>query len=298
VGVGGGAGFVERVVEAAGLDATVLAVDERSTAELTRAIDSAAHDGRPLILVAGGPPSLPKTPAEDHLQLLTADLRHPEHLRALLRALAAPPIGPAADEDKRARVDEELLSRVRSELDREISDHDAKRLLKAYGVRVTRQAPTNTPTGAAKVAKTIGLPVMLVASIGDDQRIAESLPDARRLATLMLQEMASAPDALPSVIVRERFPDAPRARAEVLVEKGLGATLKIGSTCALLPLTADDAAALAAATPARRAADQRAVAQLLKRIGECAEAEQVLFDLELFVGAEPCVLSAKGSQRR
>jgi hypothetical protein len=294
--VGGGAAFVQREVEAAGLDATVRGVDEREPAELRDAVDAAVSDGRPLVLVAGGPPALPDGRADDKLQLLAADLRHPEHLRALLRALAVPPVEAPDAEAKRPRVDAALLERVRAETERgrPLDDHDAKRLLKAYGARVTRQAPTNTPTGAANVAKVIGLPVLLVA--GEDARLAESLPDVRRLTTLMLQ--AQVDRELPSVLVRERFPDVPRARVTTVVEKGLGLTLRIGEACALLPLTRSDATALAAATPARRSADQKAVAELLARIGACAEEERALLDVELYVGAEPCVLEARGELRK
>jgi acyl-CoA synthetase (NDP forming) len=295
--VGGGAGFVQREVEAAGLDATVKAVDEREPAELRDAVTSALAEQRPLVLVAGATPvTLPEL---EHLQVVSADLRHPEHLRALLHALAAPAAeaAPVEEAAKKPKVDATLLERVRSELDhdgRELNDHDAKRLLKAYGARVTRQAPTNTPTGAANLAKVIGMPVLLIA--GELIRVAESLPDVRRIATLMLQAQAN--EKLPSVTVRERFPEAPRAQVTTVVEKGLGLTLQIGESCALLPLTRADAVALAAATPARRSADQKAVATLLERISACADAERALLDLEIYCGAEPCVLEASGELRK
>jgi hypothetical protein len=295
--VGGGRAFVEREVAAQRLPADVLAIDERRPDELVQAVADARGQGRPIVLVAGGPPTLP--PAMDDVQLLGADLRHPEHLRALLAALA-PPATPApaeGDEPKRPRVDKALLDRVKAEVDRELRDHDCKRLLKAYGARVTRQAPTNTPTGAAKLAKTIGLPVVLVA--GDDVRTAETLPDVRRAAALMLQDMAEKPGALPSVIVRERFAEVPRTRVRTLVEKGLGLTIRVeDDACALLPLSRADAFALALATGARRAADQRAMSELITHIAACADAEQALLDLEIFVGADPCVISAHGELKR
>jgi hypothetical protein len=106
-----------------------------------------------------------------------------------------------------------------------------------------------------------------------------------------------------SVMVREHFPEVPRVRIRIVGEKGLGLTLRIegadsADACALLPLTRADASALASATPARRAADQRAVADLLGRIAACAIAEDAVLELELFVGAEPAVLSASGTLRR
>jgi hypothetical protein len=84
----------------------------------------------------------------------------------------------------------------------------------------------------------------------------------------------------------------------VAPEKGLGATMRVGGACALIPLTRADSLALAQATPARRAADQRAVAELLTKVALCASEEDASFELEMFVGAEPCVLSATGEIRR
>jgi hypothetical protein len=300
--VGGGRLYVDDEVRAAGLKAEVVAVDERDGAELEAAVARAAGAERTVILVAGAAPtSLAPRLALPEVQLLSADLRHPEHLRALLRALAAPPIETDGDSGRaRPRVDKELSTRVRAEVESLLSDHDAKRLLKAYGARVSRQAPTNTPTGAVKLAKQIGVPVVLLTPL--EEQVAESVADVRRLAALMLQAYAAAggehATANPSVMVRERFPEVPRARVRIAPEKGLGLTLRIGAACALLPLTRPDALELATVTPARRAADQRAVAELLHKIATCAVDEDVLFELELYVGAEPAVVSAQGELRR
>jgi hypothetical protein len=291
--VGGGRAYVEDEVRAAGLDARVTAVDERAPEELSAAVAAAAAAKRPIVLVAGAAPLELSPPEVEGVQLLSADLRHPEHLRALIDALAAPPVE-SEPKNAKPRVDKELVARVRQECDTRLADHDAKRLLKAYGARVTRQAPTNTPTGALKLARQIGLPCVLAA--GDDERVAETTADVRRLAALLLQ--AQGDEKLPSLMVRERFAEAPRARVKIAGERGLGLTMRVGTACALLPLLRVDALALAAATLARRAADQRAVAELLARIAACAVDEDALFDIELYVGAEPAVLSAAGELRR
>lgn len=291
--VGGGRAYVEDEVRAATLEARVVAVDERAPDELTQAVRDAAAARRPIVLVAGTPPSA--LPDVDGAQLLSADLRHPEHLRALLSALAAPPVE-AETAKSRPRADKDLAARVRAEVDGTLSDHDAKRLLKAWGARVTRQAPTNTPTGAVKLAKTIGVPCLLVTAA--EQRVAETVADVRRIAALMLPAVAAAGGESPSVMVREKLPDVPRARVKVAPEKGLGATMRVGTACALVPLTRADALALAAATAARRAADQRAVAELLGKIAACAVDEEASFDLELYVGAEPAVVAAAGELKR
>jgi hypothetical protein len=288
--VGGGRAYVDDEVRAAALDARVVAVDERAPEELDAAIAAAAEAKKPVVLVAGTQPT--ELPRREGAQLLAADLRHPEHLRALLVALAAPVVE-AESARTRPRVDKELAARVKSEIEGALSDHDAKRLLKAYGARVTRQAPTNTPTGAVKLAKQIGVPCLVVA--GADERVAETAADVKRIAALMLQ---SVDGEAPSVMIRERFPEVPRVRVKVAGEKGLGATMRIGAACALLPLTRADSMALAAATPARRSADQRALAELLTKISACAVDEEAALELDVFVGAEPAILSAAGELKR
>ncbi len=291
--VGGGRAYVDDEVRAAALDARVVAVDERAPDELAAALAAAAGANRPVVLVAGTQPAaLPRPASEEGAQLLVADLRHPEQLRALLQALAAPVVESESGRT-RPRVDKELAARVRSEIDGALSDHDAKRLLKAYGVRVTRQAPTNTPTGAVKLAKQIGVPCLI--AVGGDERVADTVADVKRIAALLLQTVDG---ESPSVMVRERFPEVPRVRVKIAAEKGLGATMRIGAACALLPLTRADGLALAAATPARRSADQRAVAELLGKVAACAVEEEATLDLEIFVGAEPAVLAATGELKR
>jgi acyl-CoA synthetase (NDP forming) len=174
-----------------------------------------------------------------------------------------------------------------------LSDHDAKRLLKGYGVRVSRQAPTNTPTGAVKVAKQIGVPVQLVSPL--EARVAETIAEVKRIAALLLQTIGG---DNPSVMVREHFAEVPRAQVRIVAEKGIGLTMQVGDARALMPLSRSEGQQLAQNTAARRAADQRAVVELLQKIALCAVEEDALFDLDLFVGAEPAVVTASGELRR
>jgi acyl-CoA synthetase (NDP forming) len=274
--VGGGRAFVETELRAAGLEATLVNVETPDEIPAT-------NDA--LLVVAS---ALPQAPGE---RILAADLRHPEHLRALLSALASPAVEPGGGRVP-SRVDKELAAKVRAEVDIELTDHDAKRLLKAWGARVTRQAPTPTPTRAVAIAQQIGLPVELV--VGNEPRVVDSPAEVRRIAALLLP---SASQTQP-LMVRERFAETPRARLRVAQEKGLGLVARVGTACALCPLTRVDAQALAAATLARRAADQKSVAELLIKIAACAAGENTTFDLELFVGAEPCVIAASGQLKR
>jgi hypothetical protein len=276
----------------------VEAIDERQPDELERHVEAARKAGHSLVLVAGVQPfsdlpaGFPLPASSEELRVLGADLRHPEHLRALLGALAVP-AERDVDTTARPRVDKDLIARVRGEVDGPLSDHDAKRLLKAYGARVTRQAPTSTPTGAAKVAQQIGLPVVIASATAE--RVADTLPDVRRVAALFLQ---SSSDESPSVMVRERFPEVPRARVAIQHEKELGLTMRVASACALLPLRKSDGESLAQATAARRAADQHAVADMLAKIAACAVSENAELELEIYVGSEPAVLAASGALRR
>jgi hypothetical protein len=208
-----------------------------------------------------------------------------------LSALASPAIEPGGGRVP-SRVDKDLAAKVRDEVDTSLGDHDAKRLLKAWGAKVTRQAPTPTPTRAVNLAQQIGLPVEL--AIAEENRVVESAAEVRRIAALLLPK-ATLDQPL---MVREHFPENPRARVKVALEKGLGLVMRVGDACGLAPLTRIDAQALAAATPARRAADQKAVAELLTKIAACAQGEQATFELELFVGSEPTVLRASGALRR
>jgi hypothetical protein len=320
---GGGRAYVERLVRAAGLDAPVSAVDERAADELVPELNAAAREGQAVVVVAGAVDAAPVAGliADGGPRLLDADLRHPEALSALLSALAEPALASADDEGRaktRRPEDRALRDRVRAEAEGALSDHDAKRLLKAWGARVSRQAPAPTPTGAVKLAKTIGLPVTLLA--GGERRVAETLPEVRQAATMLLGDPAlhrGTPGAVPSVLVREHFPDQPRARVIVAHEEGLGFVLRVEThparardarggepvtvderdAYALLPLGARDAALLAAAAGARRAPVERALAELLARVAACAESERCELDLELYVGPEPAIVGAAGHLR-
>ncbi len=305
--VGGGRTFVDDELTATKVQADVEEVDERDADAIAAALS--AHRDTPVLLVAGEPALLvgERVANAGNAGLLWVDLRHPAELRALFSALGQVQKGGiprafdggddavVAPPPALAPTDAALAARVRGEVvDGVLSDHDAKRLLKAWGARVTRQAPTATPTGAAKLAKEIGLPVAL-RSTSDEVRVADTLPEVRRLAALLLQNDSG---VNPSVMVQERFADAPRSRVRVEPERGVGLLVRVGHDCALAPLSDADALLLASSTLARRAPDQEAVAALLQAISRAAAGEQATFELELFVGTGPAVLRAAGSLRR
>ncbi len=81
-----------------------------------------------------------------------AAARHGERLRQGL--------GPAPVADsKRLKVDRDRGEKALAGSDEKLGDHEAKRLLAAYGVGVTRQAVASTPSAAVRYAQTLGWPV-------------------------------------------------------------------------------------------------------------------------------------------
>jgi hypothetical protein len=295
---GGGEAWVRGELARYEIDAPVRILDERDPEALAAAVASAASPR--LVIVIGAGVTLPGAPPD--VRLVAADTSQPEQVSRLLKALGAElqrgagRPGATGNDPAAEPVDPALAARVRSESEGTLRDHDCKRLLKAWGLRVSRQGPTGTPTGAVKLARMIGLPAVIAR--GDEERVAETLPEVRRLAALLLERAEGEGDAgARSVMVRERYPDAPRARVRVAAERGVGATMKVSDAVALLPLDAAEAAHLAQRAGVRRAGDQRTLAALLIQLGACALAENAAFEVELFVGGEPAVVRASGSLR-
>jgi hypothetical protein len=291
---GGGVEWLRREAQRYAVNAPLTMLDERDPQALTNALAAAVP---PRLIVLVGASSTP-LPAKEGVRVLVADTRQPEQVSRLLKALGAElqrfGTGEAASASVEASpVDVELAERVRAECEGVLLDHDMKRLLKAWGIKVTRQGPTGTPTGAVKLAHLLGLPTLLIR--GDDERRAETFPEVRRLAALLLESESDAPR---SVMVREPFPDAPRTRVRVVQERGVGLMMKVGDAVALLPLDPAEAARLAQHSGARRAADQKTVAQVLSQIGMMALTESSTLELDLFTGSEPVVLRSSGALKR
>ena len=176
-----------------------------------------------------------------------------------------------------------------------LSDHDAKRLMRAYGARVSRQAPANTVTAVQRIATQIGLPVVLVAAPTPGQPEEEvachGLAELKRQATLLLQKA-------PHLMVRELIPESPRSRLTLTQERGLGPVVRLGGEAALLPLPRGEARDLAEALAAEHDFDARGLTEILGQIASCARDHDVTLDLQLYLGNEPVVVSAQGTLRR
>ena len=140
-----------------------------------------------------------------------------------------------------------------------LSDHDVKRLLNAYGARVTRQAPVTTTTSALRVVGKLGTPVWVlpglppgeevtaIASVETkDGLLCETQAEVKRQTALLLGRYEY-------VLLREVTPRGSSLRIRLRSERGLGSTLRVEpllgdderSEATLLPMFADDAQALA-----------------------------------------------------
>jgi len=213
--------------------------------------------------------------------------------RAAERIAAGPGPAPRTARDE-LEIDEARLERQLAKLvpgDRRIGDHEAKVLLAAYGVPVTRQAVATTPSAAVAVAKKVGFPVE-IKLWGPDvpseragcrvERGVATAADVRR-AFLAVSGAAGMPVDEASglaVILRETPPEGREVSALIERVSTLGWTVIVsvpgagGPLAAPAPLRVVEATELAAAVTSTRAGevepDRVALANLLRRASHLA----------------------------
>jgi len=233
-------------------------------------------------------------------------------LRAALAAVAAAGraaeritagLGPApvAARDE-LEVDEDRLRRQIDKIggsDRRLGDHEAKVLLAAYGVPVTRQAVATTPSAATRIAKKAGYPVE-IKPWGPDvpseragcpvERGIATAADVRRafLAVLGAAGLPVTEGDGAAVIVRETPPPGREVTASVTRLGPLGWTVVVEVAGIAAPLAAPaplrlvDATSLAAAVTATRAGepepDRVALANVLRRASHLAVDHDARFE--------------------
>lgn len=301
--LGAGVDFVAAEARRAGLTQAAPIEIESGDEEALRAALAQAQVEADLIVLCGDPEETVGVVAGR--PLLRVDPSQPERLRAILRAVAQRPRTPAEARPLLCRPDAERVSAVWGELppplyvggqivlDEPLSDHDAKRLLHAYGAKVSRQAPANTVTAVLRVAGRINLPVVLVppAMEGAAEVVCHTQADLKRQATLLLSRHQH-------ILVREVFPETPRIRLTVSNERGLGGVLRLGGEAALVPLQRGEARELADAAAAEHGVDGKGLTELLGQVSSCAHEQPVTLDLQIHLSAEPAVVSATGTLRR
>lgn len=326
--VGGGSDFVSAEVQKARssppilLRSVELSDDAQATGQALRSSLEQVLREVPTALLCGPPALLAEhEPALMGLgSLVRVDPSQPERLRALLRALGGSPLGRSTGEDKplAVRTEGERVQGVLATLppplyvggamvrDEVLGDHDLKRLLAAYGVRVTRQAPANTGTAVLRIASKLSFPIELLASVPPQSDVTElaaaeaaartvckTQAELRRQATLYLANS-------PHVLLREVLEPRPLLRVAVANERGLGAVLRIGKEDAiLLPVGRAEAQALAEEVCAAQGANCAAeLAQLWAKLAACVGEHTLTLDLSVSLSDEPVVVHAAGVLQR
>src|SRR5262249_44459075 len=152
-----GAAQAVEALRAGGLPLPVSTVPDDDPDEVQAALASLSPASDLLLVIAAEPIAVAGRTA------IVIDAAHLDRLRALGAAIAlrqgTPDPAPAAP----ARSAPPQVRAILDEAGELLSDHDAKRLLKLHGARVSRQAPANSPTAAQRNGALIGLPVDVVA---------------------------------------------------------------------------------------------------------------------------------------
>ncbi|MBL8633398.1 MAG: hypothetical protein JNM40_09230 [Myxococcales bacterium] len=317
---GAGADLIQRELDALRLPGPIR-VDADDEAAVDRALLRATEQSELLILCGDKEQLAELRPSRPALLL---DPSERDRLRALLVAMLSLSASAAAHAPVVIRPIRERLETVLHELppplyvagemvkSEPLSDHDAKRLLHSYGVRVTRQAPVSTTTSALRVVAKLGTPVWVLPGLppsedvtklataeARDGVLCETQAEVKRQTSLLLGRYEY-------VLLREVSPRGPSLRVQLVRERGLGDVLRVepllaeaDAEASLLPLFADDAEALARVWAAPGDADQvEALATLISQVAACIDEQKLQGELVIRVSDEPVVLHAALALRR
>lgn len=323
--LGAGADLVKAEAVRAQLPAP-LRVDSDDVEATAAALQKAALGAELVVLCGSSEVTAELQPAAPTLRL---DPAQPERLRALLRALSLPtrqagdeqPIQVVTDTQRVDAILQDLPpplyvgeARVSDEL---LADHDCKRLLHAYGAVVSRQAPAHTVTAALRVLSKLEVPLLLlpplppvadvlVLAAAEAREVIHccTVAEAKRQVGMLLGRH-------PYVVLREALPEAPRVRVSVVVERGLGPTLRITSlaptlradeppsvTAGLLPLLQGEARELAVLLGQHYGCSPTGLSVLLGQLSACAMAHDLMLDVLILPADAPVVVSATGVLKR
>jgi len=194
-------------------------------------------------------------------------------------------------------IDRELLSRQLAKLrGSRVGDHDAKALLRAYAVPITRQAVATTPSMAVKIARRAGFPVE-IKPFGDDvpselegcrvERDVSSDALVRQAFTAVLAHLPE--DERAGVIIRARPMPGREVRVTFLELPSLGWTVVLEAggrlAAAPAPLRLIDAGTLASHVISSRAddpePDHAGLANVLRRASHLVVDVEEITTLEL-----------------
>ncbi len=294
--VGGGKDFVAKEAKKNHLPPPK-ALDIQDPQEIAVAMTQASLKSQ-YILLCGDKQELPQVQAA--CPVLQVDPGQPEQLRALFQATAYQPLLKTETVSFAVKTDETLLSNVQNslppplykskgeEMTEVLSDHDTKRFLHAYGVRVSRQAPANSVTAALRIAAKIEYPVALLSADLTKESTCKNQTELKHQATLLLAKHSH-------VIVREYVSDPARIELKITQEKGHQSFLWLQQDAAFLPLWKGEAKEMALKVAEKHPnVSVKKFAEALGRISACSHAHQLLLRLELCPTEDPVVVKAEG----
>jgi hypothetical protein len=310
---------------------SVRTVDSEEPELIAAALAQAASEAQ-LVVLCGAADLIAEHEAPG--SLLRVDSAQPERLRALLQALAVPTQLLGDDKPWKSVVDRGRLEGVLADLppplyvggaavsDEVLGDHDLKRLLHAYGARVSRQAPANTTTAALRILGKLSLPVELVPVVAPqaDVELLLSAESGSRVSCASQAELKRQTALLlsrsPHVLLRETLAPAPKLRLQAGPERSLGgaAVMRLGRLdgdsgrgaasfeAVLLPLKQGEARQLAeqllSSSIGDAACDAKALCELLAGVAACVGDNALSVDLVVHLAKEPVIAHAAGVLKR
>lgn len=290
---------------------------------LETALAQVQHKTDLLVLAAPAEVMLPHALPQP---LVRVESGHPDRLRSLLRAFIQQAQRTLPSDDKAAEVvvDHTRIDGVMQGLppplyvrgamveEELLSDQDLKRLLSAFGVRVSRQALVSSPTAALRICAKLVPPLDLLPMVEPQRdvavldaheqssRVTCATPvEVKRQATQLLVSASS-------LVMRERLAPGQRLRIFSAIERGVGKVLHLalwppgpGADKAVLCLPLGPHAARRAAGEVVAAEQVPLVADLLCRLAACISEQSISVDLLAQVSAADVIITqAAGVLRR
>lgn len=253
-------------------------------------------------VVCGGADEINQINAVNLPAVVCVDTLYPEKVRAFLRVLSRRPRG-AGDLPILVKANESIVQAVleslppplyvgkRAQLEETLSDHDTKRLLHAYGVRVSRQAPANTVTAAQRIAAALSFPCVLVDPEEETEWVCHTAAELKRHVTQLLLHR-------PYGMVREFLSAEARLKIKVLHVPLLGPVMYANGRAMLLPLLRFESKAFLLESGMIPNSFVKGLVHILSCISSSILDQGMHLEAEICLAEEPVLVKAVGTLSR
>lgn len=169
--------------------------------------------------------------------------------------------------------------------DEQLSDHDSKRLLRSYGVKVCRQAPAFNPTMAVRMGQKIGFPNVLMSQ--NNVLVLCTTPAQLKSHAIRLFSHQT------ELVVRESLPDAVELTVQVTYDKKLGnQVLWWDNVAVLLPLIQGELDLLADNQAKRYQGQFESLREFILNLSYAVTQQTCLGTIRVLLAQEPVVIGA------